>query len=85
MPAGLTLPDWFLRVVAWAATAFVLLFVPWATWMSKQVIDMHVHMDAIPAIVQRVTLIESAVSIQGRQIKRLERIRVIRPDWSLVP
>lgn len=75
MPGYLQVPEWFLRITAWAATAFVLLFVPWAAWMSRQVIEFGTHLDQIPAIAQRVTVIETEVGQQGQAIRRLQKIR----------
>lgn len=75
MPGYLQVPEWFLRITAWAATAFVLLFVPWAAWMSRQVIEFGTHLNQIPELAQRVTVIETEVGQQGQAIRRLQKIR----------
>lgn len=78
MPGYLQVPEWFLRVTAWAATAFVLLFVPWAAWMSRQVIEFGTHLDQIPALAQRVSVIENEVDHHEQAIRRLQKIREFR-------
>jgi len=72
MPGYLTLPEWFLRVMAWAVSAFVLLFVPWAAWMSRQVIEFGTHLDQIPALSARVEVIETNVNRHEREIRRMQ-------------
>lgn len=75
MPGYLNVPEWFLRITAWAATAFVVLFVPWAAWMSRQVIEFGTHLDQIPELSQRITVIETEIDVHGQAIKRLQKIQ----------
>lgn len=76
---ALVIPVWFMRIAAGLGGLFVAMFVPWAAWMSVQVIQLTTRMDSVPELARRVTVIEGTTIEHDRAIKRLQRARVVKP------
>lgn len=76
---ALVIPVWFMRIAAGLGGLFVAMFVPWAAWMSVQVIQLTTRMDSVKELSNRVTAVEGATVEHDRAIKRLQKTRVVRP------
>lgn len=47
---SITLPGWFIKVMAIAATIFTALFIPWASWLTATLMQVSFKVDQTQAI-----------------------------------
>lgn len=63
MSNGMTIPAWFLKVVAGCAALLTVGGVPWATWVTYTLIGISSHGDAVNGLETRVAAHEASIQV----------------------